>query len=408
MLPIPTLDIYHDRDSETESTTSELSSMGPAMREKQNDHDAEDQALCTMCKARRNYQNRLRYGSREIAFLDILGSQRGSGASDLRDMIYGHLAVADIQLNRAHESHDGFDTWPCVRNWSLQENIPVADHTKSVDDYFTEAARFTPSFRSADGLIKMLYHADVSASYTRRSGLPSWVPDWTLDKSSLQGLPWAFDDTDTRSTPGVTQAETWSLITKRRGLSKNVLLVDELAYKSARQKLLDCVKNMFTFEDRKKMSLRSIDVFRPIHTLWRSLGAKDIYPIPPKDLSFYPDIPASDELYRFIQNSTDNPDPSRSRNKPGPKFIVNISIIALRSRNSMDIFRGMKFARFRSGRVGVVPLVIEPGDFTLTEEKDCESQNCCMFRLKEDHKNEAYNLDIRADIDTGIEKIIPV
>ncbi|TGO29776.1 hypothetical protein BPAE_0011g00480 [Botrytis paeoniae] len=127
ILSVPTLDIYDDNDSGIESRTSELSSIGPAMCEIRHDHDTQDQPLWTMWKARRNYQNCLRYGSREIAFLDVLDSRRGSGASDLRDMIYGHLAVADIQLKRAHESYDGFATWPKIRNWNLQENIPVVD-----------------------------------------------------------------------------------------------------------------------------------------------------------------------------------------------------------------------------------------------------------------------------------------
>ncbi|TGO63395.1 hypothetical protein BCON_0013g00410 [Botryotinia convoluta] len=174
ILSTPTLDVCHDKDSETESRASHLSSMIPTMHEIRHDHDTQSyQLLWTMYEARRNYQNCLRYGGRAIFLLDVLVSRRGSNASDLREIIYGHLAVADLQLKHTYERNDDSVPWPLVRNWSLQDYIPVVDYTKSAEDVFIEAASFTSSFRSIRGLLKILYHADVNASYTRRSSLPS-------------------------------------------------------------------------------------------------------------------------------------------------------------------------------------------------------------------------------------------
>ncbi|TGO48783.1 hypothetical protein BOTNAR_0459g00040 [Botryotinia narcissicola] len=208
ILSTPTLDVCHDKDSETESRTSHLSSMVPAMHEIRHNYDTQSyRILWNMYEARRNYQNCLRYGRRVISLLDVLVSRRDSKASDLRDIIYGHLAVVDLQLKRTYERNNDFVPWPLIRSRSTQDYIPVVDYTKSVEDVLHEAALFTSSFRSLHGLLKVLYNADVKASYTRRSNLPSWVPDWTLDTSSLQGLPWFFDETDTLNASEDTQAE---------------------------------------------------------------------------------------------------------------------------------------------------------------------------------------------------------
>ena len=83
---------------------------------------------------------------------------------DLRDIIYAYLAVVDLQLKHAYEGNIGSPPWPLVRNWSLQEHIPVIDYNKSVEDVFLEAVCFASSFQSVDELLKVLHHDDVNAS----------------------------------------------------------------------------------------------------------------------------------------------------------------------------------------------------------------------------------------------------
>ncbi|KAF7959675.1 hypothetical protein EAE96_001289 [Botrytis aclada] len=441
-LSMPMMDTFYDKSSDIEPRAFEPSSMIPTTRETQHDHDTRCQSLWTMYEARRNYQSSIRYGGSVLSFLGVLVSRRGSKASDPRDMIYGHLAVVDLELKHEYDTYNGSDAWPIVRNRSLKKYIPVVDYTKSVEEVFTEAARFTSSFRSADGLLKILHHADVNASYTRRSDLPSWVPDWRLDENCLQGLSWFFDETDTRNFSGVTQVELFPsssidgalrMILQMSSISTiphilsffynegihridvvekiaQIAVADELAYESARLNLIESVENMLKLRGDRRMSklIECNDVFRSSYSLWQSLGAKDMYPIPSEDLSLSPATSVLSWLSRNVQYSMMPSDSFKTPSKPYPHFLVNIIIIALRGRASLDIFRGMKFAKFSSGRVGVVPMATERGDFTLTEiYEDC-SRNCCMFRPKEDPNNEAYNLDIRAEIDTGTEEVIPV
>ncbi|KAF7881807.1 uncharacterized protein EAF02_006495 [Botrytis sinoallii] len=421
-----TLDVCHDKDSATESRTSHLNSIVPTMHEIRHNHDTQSyRLLWNMYEARRNYQNCLRYGGRVVSLLDVLISRRGSKASDLRDIIYGHLAVVDLQLKRTYERNNDSVPWPLIRSRSPQNYIPVVDYTKSVEDVLNEAARFTSSFRSIHGLLNILYNADVNASYTRRSNLPSWVPDWTLDTSSLQGLPWFFDETDIRNISEDTQAEESISITingiSRRILQLNsipvyphilsfvydgssyelqvvekvarVVVEDELAYESARQKLTESVINMFKLRDDLGMQhqLEYKDVFRLICSLWKSLGAAGIHPITSEDLPWYPEDALIGYLSKFTRDPMNTFDSFRSPSKPYPNFLINIIIIAL--------------------RVGVVPPATEQGDFTLTElrdEKDENSQNCCMFRSKEDLKNETYSKGTRAEIDTGFKGFFTV
>lgn len=438
-LSTPTLDVCHDEDSETESTTSHLSSMVPIMHEIRHDHDTQSyRLLWNMYEARRNYQNCLRYGGRVISLLDVLASRRGSKASDLRDIIYGHLAVVDLQLKRTYERNNDSVPWPLIRSRSTQDYIPVVDYTKSVEDVLHDAALFTSSFRSMRGLLKILYNADVKASYTRRSNLASWVPDWTLDTISLQGLPWFFDETDTRNISEDTQAgesisitangvarrivhlrsipaypRTLSFVYDERLHSLHVVekaarvaVEDELAYESARHKLIDSVTNMFKLRDDPKLNHyhECKVIIRLIYSFWKTLGVADIYPIASKDLPLVPRRAGTIWLSEFVRDPMNTFDSFKSPSKPCSNFLINIIIVALKGKASLDIFKGMKFARFSTGNVGVVPVATEQGDFTLVElreDKDENSQNSCMFRPKEDFKNEIYIKGIRAEIDPG-------
>ncbi|TGO66563.1 hypothetical protein BELL_0947g00020 [Botrytis elliptica] len=440
ILSTPTLDVCHDKDSETESKTSHSSSMVPTMHEIRHDHDTQSyRLLWNMYEARSNYQNCLRYGGRVISLLEVLVSRRGSKVSDLRDIIYGHLAVADLQLKYTYERKDDTELWPLVRSWTLQDYIPVVDYTKSVEDVFIEAACFTSSFRSIRGLSKILYHADVNASHTRRSNLPSWVPDWTLDENSLQGPPWPFDVTDARlpadwvrlgrKPPRGYQGSELIVdmgpipayphilsffynygVYKLQVVEKvaQIAVVDELKYESARQKLTDSIENILKLtRDPEKLYYEACsNIFQLIYYLWESLEAMDIYPIPSEDLS----LPMEVSLISWLSNNIRDAGihgKFKSPKNPYLEFLLNISIIALKGKASLDMFRGMKFARFRSGRVGVVPTGTERGDFTLTSEWH-RGWNSCMFRPKEDPENETYNDGIRANIDTGVDEVIPI
>lgn len=70
-----------------------------------------------------------------VSLLDILVSRRGSGVSDLRDINYGHLAIADLSPSYPKR----WDRIACINpeNYKL-----VVDYRKSVNDVFIDAARY--------------------------------------------------------------------------------------------------------------------------------------------------------------------------------------------------------------------------------------------------------------------------
>ena len=123
--------------------------------------------------------------------------------------------------------------------------------------------------------------------------------------------------------------------------------MDELAYISARQRLFDSVKNIFELTVKQNSRLppaESNDIFGLISALWKNLGKTDIYTILPEDFFFFSGIPTSECVHSFMLKLRETSDPSESRSRQDLKFLVNISVIALRCRTSLDIFRGLKFA----------------------------------------------------------------
>ena len=86
----------------------------------------------------------------------VMLSRRGFRATDLRDHVYGYLAVAGLPSKR--------NSPPC----------PVVDYRKSVVDVFTEATTYM-LFKAKN--YEVLLHNDVCNPSCRLRGLPSWVPD---------------------------------------------------------------------------------------------------------------------------------------------------------------------------------------------------------------------------------------
>lgn len=90
------------------------------------------------------------------SLLSVLVSRRGSGVSNLRDLVYGHLAVAGLPSR--------INSPPC----------PVVDYEKSVVEVFTDA---TIHMAMEAKTHEILLHNDLYHPDTRLTGLPSWVPD---------------------------------------------------------------------------------------------------------------------------------------------------------------------------------------------------------------------------------------
>ncbi|OCK74816.1 HET-domain-containing protein, partial [Lepidopterella palustris CBS 459.81] len=122
-----------------------------------------------MHEARQKFKTSIVLGKNPATLLEILLARRGFGATDQRDMVYGHTAVARLYDSNIMRPCHGL--MPC-------SPVPTVDYRKSVSEVFTEATRFMMDF---DQSLHALLHAGVIDPSARREELPSWVPDWSLN-----------------------------------------------------------------------------------------------------------------------------------------------------------------------------------------------------------------------------------
>jgi hypothetical protein len=93
------------------------------------------------------------------SLLNILTTRRGLGVTDLRDMIYGHLAVTGCFDQADKRCEDS--------------GVLVVDYNKTISRVFIDAtSHILASFRGR----RVLLEAELFGQ-NNREGLPSWVPD---------------------------------------------------------------------------------------------------------------------------------------------------------------------------------------------------------------------------------------
>jgi hypothetical protein len=92
----------------------------------------------------------------EPTLFSVMLNRRGFRATHLRDLVYGHLAVARLPSK--------MNSPPC----------PVVDYRQSIVNVFTEAT----TYMFLKGQTSELFlHTDICNRSCRLKGLPSWVPD---------------------------------------------------------------------------------------------------------------------------------------------------------------------------------------------------------------------------------------
>ncbi|KAF7858939.1 hypothetical protein EAF04_008980 [Stromatinia cepivora] len=94
----------------------------------------------------------------------ILHSRRGHGVLDPRDMIYGHLALFERQLDSPE----------------IGRLIEI-DHHKPLSEVYSNLALY---LLNRQGNFGFLSHVEDVEPGARRPDLTSWVPDWTSSNSS--------------------------------------------------------------------------------------------------------------------------------------------------------------------------------------------------------------------------------
>ncbi|KAH7357491.1 heterokaryon incompatibility protein-domain-containing protein [Pyrenochaeta sp. MPI-SDFR-AT-0127] len=165
--------------------------------------------LAHMHDARQKHKTSILLGKDPATLLEILLARRGFGATDQRDMIYGHMAVArlhdvmflrrrtlplSIEVMEANydEHRNEFDRiiqdpisdmyyaayLKACHGSLLCSPVPTVDYRKSISKVFTEVTRFIMDF---DQSLHTLLHAEAIGSSVRGMDLPSWVPDWSLN-----------------------------------------------------------------------------------------------------------------------------------------------------------------------------------------------------------------------------------
>jgi hypothetical protein len=103
----------------------------------------------------------------EPMLFSVMLNRRGFRATDLRDLVYGHLAVARLPSKE--------NSPPC----------PVVDYRQSVVEVFTDATSYMLKETQSN---EVLLHTSICNPTCRLKGLPSWVPDCRLFESGLREI----------------------------------------------------------------------------------------------------------------------------------------------------------------------------------------------------------------------------
>lgn len=126
------------------------------------------------------------------SLLDLLSLRRGLGASDIRDLVYAHLSLAD--------------------DYRKESKALRVDYTLSCAQVFAEAARYMIDQGALEKVIGLAWDVETAA---RLPGLPSWTPDWTLAKSSGRLFPIPSNNFDTNSLDAAVSFTPWTKIPMR-------------------------------------------------------------------------------------------------------------------------------------------------------------------------------------------------
>jgi hypothetical protein len=108
--------------------------------------------------------------------VELVRTRRGLGASDLRDIIYGHMGLARWLA----EENYAAARWEMTSTRTLPQNlfdIGKPDYRKSIEDVFMD---FAHDVINQCGQLSIFHFKQTLPPSEERPGLASWAPDWSI------------------------------------------------------------------------------------------------------------------------------------------------------------------------------------------------------------------------------------
>lgn len=104
-----------------------------------------------------------------VELFQTLEARRGSGVSDARDMISGHLGLTS----------------------PFTQGMIGVDYSKPIEKLYEEIAR---KHIEANKNTSIIYHVETVHLRSRRKDLPSWLPDWEVAIDASRSYPSRRDE----------------------------------------------------------------------------------------------------------------------------------------------------------------------------------------------------------------------
>jgi hypothetical protein len=297
--------------------------------------------LLNMQKARQKFRLSMQIDSEPESLLSILLARRGFGVTDLRDLIYGHLAVAGL-----HQHQYGFEV----------------DYGKSVIEVFRDA---TCHIIETEGW-RVLLHVELSEAERRLKDLPSWVPDWSLGSSySMAHLPPLFDLSSSKSHKHARYRARDILSPARDKKLAEIQDTSSVISAPSDPNIEQQIKELVEFKTDSVSLVHPVammtNLCQSIYNYWieQHIGSTDNFGPDSTKANFF----RVSEAHEIVSVAFDIDFKSRRRlSERKPKTLTHYLVDHFLKRQASSIITGRKIASISPGTLAIVPAEARRGD----------------------------------------------